>query len=227
MSIKNANSSTVGQVHGDAKRLWRVELKSRLALARGNDPQARETAENRISQRLQQWIHSRSGTWFSFQPFALEPRLRLVDDVDLKFAFPKIQPENELTFFRWNATRAIQVSDWVRNPLGFQEPAIDHPSSGWGEVHASDSVAGALVPALGFDRQLFRLGRGRGFYDRFLATFDERRKQLGANPIYKIGIGFSEQLVDELPRDDHDVKLDAVVTDREMILSTKASGFAY
>jgi 5-formyltetrahydrofolate cyclo-ligase len=50
---------------------------------------------------------------------------------------------------------------------------------------------------------------------------------MGESPIYKIGIGFSEQLVDELPKDDHDVKLDAVLTDRELIVSCTATRFAY
>ena len=62
-----------------------------------------------------------------------------------------------------------------------------------------------LVPGLGFDRRNNRLGRGAGFYDRFLAG-------LGPGAM-KIGIGFSFQVVDALPVEDHDVRLDAVLTD--------------
>ena len=55
-----------------------------------------------------------------------------------------------------------------------------------------------LVPALGFDREKFRLGYGKGYYDRFLA---------GVGAIPTIGVGFKEQLCDELlPRDPWDVR---------------------
>jgi 5-formyltetrahydrofolate cyclo-ligase len=54
-----------------------------------------------------------------------------------------------------------------------------------------------LVPALGFDREKYRLGYGKGYYDRFLA---------GVGDIPTIGVGFREQLCDELlPRDPWDV----------------------
>lgn len=54
-----------------------------------------------------------------------------------------------------------------------------------------------LVPALGFDREMFRLGYGKGYYDRFLA---------GVGEIPTIGVGFKEQLCEELlPRDPWDV----------------------
>ncbi len=54
-----------------------------------------------------------------------------------------------------------------------------------------------LVPALGFDRERYRLGYGKGYYDRFLAAVGE---------IATIGVGFKEQLCDELlPRDPWDV----------------------
>ncbi len=54
-----------------------------------------------------------------------------------------------------------------------------------------------LVPALGFDREKFRLGYGKGYYDRFLA---------GVGDIPTIGVGFKEQLCDELlPHDPWDI----------------------
>jgi len=62
-----------------------------------------------------------------------------------------------------------------------------------------------VVPGLGFDHSGQRLGRGAGFYDRFLA-----RPELRA---FKVGIALDEQLVDKVPMESHDVPLDAVVTD--------------
>lgn len=54
-----------------------------------------------------------------------------------------------------------------------------------------------LVPGLGFDREKYRLGYGKGYYDRFLA-------QVGEIPT--IGVGFKEQFCEELlPRDPWDI----------------------
>ena len=64
----------------------------------------------------------------------------------------------------------------------------------------------ALVPGLAFDKENFRLGRGKGFYDRFLAS--------AGDSLYKIGIGYSFQLVERVPREPHDKALDLVITSR-------------
>lgn len=204
------------------KSSWRTELKARLLNARRDQAAGRESAESRITAWLEKWLISRPGIWLSFRGFSFEPRLTLAGGHAFvgshSFAYPKTFPDQTLSFFRWTAARQLVESDWQVNQFGIQEPDTEKTDSHWIRIKAEDSIGGALVPALGFDRRLFRLGRGRGFYDRFLASFDERRKQVGESPIYKIGIGFSEQLVDELPQDDHDVKLDAVLTDRELIV---------
>jgi 5-formyltetrahydrofolate cyclo-ligase len=62
-----------------------------------------------------------------------------------------------------------------------------------------------LVPGLWFSRDCHRLGRGSGHYDRFLG--------LAGGAYQKIGVCFRMQLVAELPAEDHDVRLDDVVTD--------------
>jgi 5-formyltetrahydrofolate cyclo-ligase len=62
-----------------------------------------------------------------------------------------------------------------------------------------------LVPGLLFSRDHHRLGRGAGHYDRFLGTLD--------GSCQKIGVCFYAQLVNELPAEEHDVRLDGLVTD--------------
>lgn len=62
-----------------------------------------------------------------------------------------------------------------------------------------------LVPGLAFTRDGGRLGYGGGFFDRFL--FQRARAAI------KIGVGFAVQIVDSLPLEAHDVRMDAVVTD--------------
>lgn len=60
----------------------------------------------------------------------------------------------------------------------------------------------AIVPGMAFDPAGHRLGRGRGYYDRFLPHIPQA---------YKIGVCFNFQLVDQVPVDTTDVKMDEVV----------------
>lgn len=61
-----------------------------------------------------------------------------------------------------------------------------------------------LVPGLGFDRQGGRLGHGKGYFDKFL------RKAKRAK---KIGIAFREQILEKIPLEKHDQRVDCVITD--------------
>ncbi len=65
-----------------------------------------------------------------------------------------------------------------------------------------------IVPGIGFDLQGNRLGRGRGFYDRFLA-----------NPEFSgitCALAFEEQVVEKIPTDAHDIQVDMVVTSQSV-----------
>lgn len=59
-----------------------------------------------------------------------------------------------------------------------------------------------IIPAVAFDRRGNRLGRGKGFYDRLLASSKST----------KIGVGYEFQLMDEIPSETHDVPMDIVIT---------------
>jgi 5-formyltetrahydrofolate cyclo-ligase len=65
-----------------------------------------------------------------------------------------------------------------------------------------------VVPGLGFTDTGFRIGRGMGFYDRFLALPD----YVGLS----CGLAFDEQIVPNLPILDHDIPLSMLVTDRQV-----------
>ncbi len=62
-----------------------------------------------------------------------------------------------------------------------------------------------LVPGVAFDPAGRRLGRGRGFYDRYLSRPD-------ATHIYKVGLCRPGALVPEVPAEAHDVVMDRVAT---------------
>lgn len=68
-----------------------------------------------------------------------------------------------------------------------------------------------FVPLLAFDRQGYRLGYGGGFYDRTLEKLRGERSTLA------IGVAFAAQEVPAVPRDQHDQRLDWIVTEAEAI----------
>lgn len=67
-----------------------------------------------------------------------------------------------------------------------------------------------IVPGLLFDMHGFRVGYGGGYYDRFLARIPSDCRTLG--------LAFDFQVVDELPAEDHDMKIMAVITDKRVIV---------
>ena len=60
-----------------------------------------------------------------------------------------------------------------------------------------------VVPGVAFDRQGNRIGRGKGYYDRFLCQHLD---------VKRIGICFDFQLVDEVPAEPFDIRMDEVIT---------------
>ena len=65
-----------------------------------------------------------------------------------------------------------------------------------------DEIDVAVIPGMGFDEAGNRLGRGKGYYDRFLCRIPNA---------YKIGICFPFQKVEKVPVDGNDVKMDKVI----------------
>lgn len=74
-----------------------------------------------------------------------------------------------------------------------------------------------VVPGLGFTADGARIGYGGGYYDRTLARL---RAQRGS--VVAIGLGFHIQLVPELPVDEHDQAMDAVLTERGLVAAPQA-----
>jgi 5-formyltetrahydrofolate cyclo-ligase len=84
-------------------------------------------------------------------------------------------------------------------------PAVREPSFTEARIIAPAEIELILVPGLAFTRDGHRLGRGGGFYDRFLA-------RLPAST-FKLGVCFDLQIVGSLPTEAHDQRVDAVVTE--------------
>ncbi|MEA3225492.1 MAG: 5-formyltetrahydrofolate cyclo-ligase, partial [Planctomycetota bacterium] len=66
-----------------------------------------------------------------------------------------------------------------------------------------------VTPGLGFDNKGHRLGRGGAYYDRFFANTNLKA--------VRCGFGFTEQILDSVPVTDHDVPVNMLVTDEQVI----------
>jgi len=104
----------------------------------------------------------------------------------------------------WDQRRMLPIQinslsdDLSESVLGIREPVDGMPIP----LANIDMV---VVPGMGFDAKGNRLGRGRGFYDRFLA----HRDWAGI----ACGLTLEIQVVDDLPVDEHDIKVHMLVTD--------------
>ncbi len=107
----------------------------------------------------------------------------------------------------WETSRMIPVeisnldTDIAETQYGIREPARGAPLP----VGLIDLV---IVPGLGFDGEGNRLGRGRGFYDRFLS----RKGFRGVSCAFAL----EDQFVESLPAREHDVRMNMLVTDQQV-----------
>lgn len=147
---------------------------------------------NQILLRLQKLLKSFSGSWGAYQPLSSEPDIEFRKVTDIDWCYPKVVG-NKLDFYR--GSRHFQTST-----LKVMEPTD-------GIVVDINQLTGLCIPGLGFHTEGFRLGRGKGFYDKTFSDF------LGT----KIGICYDFCLSSDVPYELHDIKMDYIVTDLQVI----------
>ncbi|MGH7215458.1 MAG: 5-formyltetrahydrofolate cyclo-ligase [Tepidisphaeraceae bacterium] len=105
----------------------------------------------------------------------------------------------------WDQRRMLPVEiSSLRDGMGTTANGIREPLAG--KPIPVEFIDLVIVPGLGFAPTGYRIGRGMGFFDRFLA----QPEFIGLS----CGLAFEEQVVEELPVLDHDVPLSMLVTDR-------------
>jgi 5-formyltetrahydrofolate cyclo-ligase len=185
--------------------LRRVALAGLASLSR----EQAAAASQRVCAELLKLLEGRPGPVMSFAPIR-DPKRGV--EVDLgalhrslirlgRLALPKIDWENR-TMRAAVLPRAPALDDSMlrMHRYGVPEPAL-------GEAVEAASLGTILVPGLCFDRRGGRLGRGAGFYDRFLSGVSE-----GSSP-QLIGVCFGLQVVERVPMEAHDRRVDRVVTE--------------
>jgi len=118
---------------------------------------------------------------------------------------PRVE-EDKLVFYPVQSA----LGPWRKGPFGIKEPPDGKP------VEEGTSAAGIypallITPGLAFDREGRRLGRGRGYYDRFLAELDNKGK-----PYHAMGLCMDFQLVEKVPAEEYDKKVQSILTCKEL-----------
>ncbi len=116
----------------------------------------------------------------------------------VRIVFPRtVSGERRLAFAR------AEPGALVRGPLGAMEPPPGSPEIALEEI---DCV---VMPGVAFSQDGLRLGRGGGYYDATLKRMPRASR---------VAVAFDVQIVATLPREPHDVPLDAIVTETRALL---------
>lgn len=143
--------------------------------------------------------------WTSFFPGEADLSSFILRHIENKnFFLPRAAPDRTMSF--------LQIDkDWTLDDSA-DELGIPAPKDNVGEFFNPEHGASTLVliPGLAFDRSGNRLGRGKGYYDRFLA-------QPGMENAIKVGICWDLQIIQDVPVSAHDVTMDWVVTEAGIV----------
>lgn len=157
----------------------------------------RDTVEDHLMRSVQLWAkvaelheYRQANSVMAFVAFSGEP------DTDPLFARVTVDGKR-LILPRVEATGIVPVdsdSPLIASKFGVQEPS--------GPALDVDEIDFVIVPGLAFTKAGDRLGYGQGYYDRFLPRLSAP----------SVGVCFTDQLVDEMPLADHDVRVDMVIS---------------
>lgn len=155
-----------------------------------------ELVSTAILNNITQWDkYKNSHTIMLFYPIGSEINLlKLLDDNTKQFVFPVVDGNNMHPVFY------TKENGFKNGAFNIQEPVGNNV-----DISNLDLI---LMPALAVDKQGYRLGYGKGYYDRFL---NKKTKPITAIPI-------SDRLVfNNIPTEEHDKKSDYIITENQII----------
>ncbi len=130
------------------------------------------------------------------------PLISSLDDSNISLGLPLIQPEQNLLFKKWFPNQPLKTSEFgTLSPYSSSATLLPNI---------------IVVPIVAFDIKGNRLGRGGGHYDRTYAHLEK----LNTNFLY-VGFAYSKQCIDKVPSSSHDLLLDVIVTEKNIIIAEK------
>ena len=136
----------------------------------------------------------------SFVDFENEPPTRKIIQKawGLKKTVVVPRMDKEKTALSFHAIKSL--NELLPNYQGILEPPLQNP------VVEPAEIPLLLVPGLAFDENGHRLGFGGGYFDRFLPKVAQA---------FKIGLCFEKSMAPELPKENHDIPMDMVITEKK------------
>ena len=136
-----------------------------------------------------------------YYPSSFELNILSILDIEYfkksKFLLPIIEENDVMNFYKWNKNDILAI-----NKYGMLEPIKSKK--------VNPNII--LVPLLAFDNRKYRVGYGKGFYDKFLSKYLKTHKKT-----LTIGIAFSFQKFHNIPINSKDIKLDYILTEKGFI----------
>lgn len=184
-----------------SKAEWRSTLRSQVAQLSQDDRRTRSSAACQLLTSTPEFAVARVVMIY----------LPMDDEVDTTPIALKAWQDDKIVLapkIYWDQRRMIPTeinsltTGFINGKYGVREPSVGKPMP----IEMIDLV---VAPGVGFSRRGHRLGRGAGFYDRFLS-------QPGFMGV-SCGLGYDEQMVENLPVLDHDMPLSMLVTCREVL----------
>lgn len=150
-------------------------------------------------------LYKKANTIFAFVSFRSEVDTHEIIKYAIKdgktICVPKIQSKQKgMEIFKINGFEQLE-----KGYFGILEP-----TEGCSTIH-SKGLDLILIPGVAFDRKGGRVGYGAAFYDRFLAELDKK--------VDKIALAYHFQVLDNVPMDEHDIRIDGVITEEEFIIN--------
>ncbi|SKA73609.1 5-formyltetrahydrofolate cyclo-ligase [Clostridium sp. USBA 49] len=163
--------------------------------------------ENIFNNFINSKFYKYSNTIFSFVSFKSEVDTHKI----IKYALndgktiyvPKVKSkQKEMEIFKIEG-----FNDLKKGYFGILEPVEGCKTA------CRDNIDLILMPGLAFDKYGGRIGYGAGFYDRFLSSIKK--------DINKIALAYKFQVIDKVPEDKNDIRIDGIITEEDIILTNK------
>jgi 5-formyltetrahydrofolate cyclo-ligase len=163
--------------------------------------------ENIFNNFINSKFYKYSNTIFSFVSFKSEVDTHKI----IKYALndgktiyvPKVKSkQKEMEIFKIEGFNNLK-----KGYFGILEPVEEC------KIACRDNIDLILMPGVAFDKYGGRIGYGAGFYDRFLSSMKK--------DINKIALAYKFQVIDKVPEDKNDVRVDGIITEEDIILINK------
>jgi 5-formyltetrahydrofolate cyclo-ligase len=113
-----------------------------------------------------------------------------------------------------NETKEMIISKYDSDiELAASNYGVLEPTSETIKIADRSILDTAIMPGAVFDERGYRIGYGAGYYDKFFAHTNKQ--------IFKIALAFSFQIVENVPKDDFDIPVDCIVTEKEIVICSR------